>query len=314
MRLLPTGLRFLDLVFRKGLSMLNSIPQDQNSELHIRQLKAQRSLYSRSKALRGLQVLLAIPIALGWSVAASFFPKLQIWATLWGISVTLLDTCVIDNFQESCRKTAATIQELFDCEVLRIEWNESLAGPEPAPEIVSKHSRSNRGSLENWYPVAVGDLPLDAARIICQRSNLSWDADLRRIYNGLILALLIIVVAVALVIGLFNGMTLQNFVLAILAPLSPSIHWVIKEYRAQRRAAEASDQLRSRADRLWRELLSGTVENPIRQSRCLQDELFENRRSNPAIFDWLYNILRKRHEERMNYAAVELVRQFQSKS
>ena len=294
--------------------MLNSIPQDQNSEVHIRQLRAQRSLYARSKALRGLQVLLAIPVALGWSIAASFFPKLQIWAALWGISVTLLDACVIDIFQETWRKTAATIQELFDCEVLSIEWNEGLAGAQPAPEIISKYSRVDDESLKNWYPIAVGDLPLDAARIICQRSNLSWDAHLRRTYNGLILSLLFIVSVVALVVGLFQGMTLQNFVLAILAPLSPSFYWVIKEYRTQRKAAEISDLLRTRSEKLWSELLAGVVTDPARQSRFLQDEILENRRSSPSIFSWLYNLLRKRHEEQMNYAAAEMVRKFQSKS
>ena len=309
-----TGLRFLDLTSRKECHMLNSIPQDQNSEVHIRQLRAQRLLYSHSKALRGLQVLFAIPIALGWSVAASFIPRLQIWATLWGISVTLLDACVIDTLQESCRKTAATIQELFDCELLSIEWNEHLAGAQPAPEIVSKYSGGNDDSLKNWYPVAVGDLSLDAARIICQRSNLSWDANLRRTYNCLILSLLVVVAVAALVIGLLQGMTLQNFVLAILGPLSPSFYWVIKEYRAQRKAVETSDRLRTRAEKLWRELLSGAVRNPAQQSRFLQDDIFENRRSSPAIFDWLYDLLRKHHEEQMNYAAAEMIRQFQSKT
>jgi hypothetical protein len=39
--------------------------------------------------------------------------------------------------------------------------------------------------LKDWYPVSVGQLPIHEARLICQRSNIWWDAKQKLRYcNG----------------------------------------------------------------------------------------------------------------------------------
>lgn len=294
--------------------MPNNICQEQNRDLHIRQLIAQRSLYDRSKTLRGLQAFLAIPVALGWSIGASVLPQLRGWAALWGLSVSVLDMCVFDFFQESWRRTAATIQELFDCEVLNIEWNEAQAGSRPAPEIISKYSNGKNDKFHNWYPIPIGELPESAARIVCQRSNLWWDAELRRTYSRWIAGILILMVLVALGIGFGRQMTLEHFVLALLAPLFPSVLWLIKEYRSQQKAIESSERLRVRSEAVWARLMAGKIEDLALEARALQDGMFDRRRSSPAIFNWVYKLLRSGHEKQMNEAAAELVREFKESS
>ena len=43
------------------------------------------------------------------------------------------------------------------------------------------------------------------------------------------------------------------------------------------------------------------------RSRELHDAIFNHRASSPLIFDWVYNLLRRRMEEQMNAGADQLV-------
>ena len=45
------------------------------------------------------------------------------------------------------------------------------------------------------------------------------------------------------------------------------------------------------------------------RSRQLQNAIFSRRSTAPMIFDWIYKLLRRSEEERMNVAAAEFVRQ-----
>ncbi|MBI4809641.1 MAG: hypothetical protein HY799_11925 [Nitrosomonadales bacterium] len=42
------------------------------------------------------------------------------------------------------------------------------------------------------------------------------------------------------------------------------------------------------------------------KSRFLQDEIFENRRKSPFVFDWIFRRLRNAYEDQMNYSAEML--------
>lgn len=46
------------------------------------------------------------------------------------------------------------------------------------------------------------------------------------------------------------------------------------------------------------------------ESRDLQDEIYDARRTNPRIFNWIYALLREEHEEDMKAGAERLVRQY----
>jgi SMODS-associating 4TM effector domain len=65
---------------------------------------------------------------------------------------------------------------------------------------------------------------------------------------------------------------------------------------------------------MWAEILTGASdENVTRESRELQDEIFDHRRRNPLIFDWIYNLLRDGQEEQMNRAAAGLIEEAQTR-
>lgn len=297
--------------------MLNSIPNDQNIQRQLERLAAQRYLYSKAKFVLSIQLLLTVPITIIWSIIVAVFPEFKIWSAFYGLTISLLDASVFSSFQKSLRQQAAKIQELFDCEVLHLEWHSLKVGSRPDAESINelshkfKHTAPDFVTLKNWYPQVVGQLPLYLARLVCQRSNCWWDSKLRRRLSRLIIALLFSVAILVFAIGLFGGITLEKFVLAIFAPIFPVFLWGIREYKTQREAADTLDRLKSHIENLWENAIknNSTSLQIQQEARNLQDEIYERRRNNPLIFDWIYKRLRSKYEEQMNKGADELVKE-----
>jgi hypothetical protein len=73
-------------------------------------------------------------------------------------------------------------------------------------------------------------------------------------------------------------------------------------------AATRLDRLKDHSERLWNDALSGSASEAIAaRTRSLQDEIFENRRRSPLVFDRIFKHLRSSYEKQMNFGAEELV-------
>lgn len=117
-------------------------------------------------------------------------PDVRPYTAALALLVALVDVTLLDRVQRARLKLAAKIGEAFDCEVLSLPWNRFVAGRPAEPETVAEAASAWRGgdeTLVDWYPAAVGRAPLHLARIICQRTNLWYDAKLRRHYGTWIL-------------------------------------------------------------------------------------------------------------------------------
>lgn len=293
------------------------ILEKQNEPQQLDRLAAQCYLYARAKIYLGLQITLTIGIPFVLAISANLWPQVKVWASLWGICVSLLDAAVLESIQKSRKLEAAKIQELFDCDVLVLPWNPLKVGQRPDPETVAAAAKSYKtthrkwGAVTNWYPPAIAELPLQPARLICQRTNCWWDANLRRRYSSWIVGSLSLLGILVLVIGILTGITLEKFVLAILAPLSSAFLWGIREYKKQKAAALTLDRLKSFCESLWgRAKYEEVSEDADQSGRALQDEIFDHRKSNPLIVDWFYRLLRDRNEEQMNKGAEHLVQEY----
>lgn len=298
--------------------MPNSIPKDQNTERQLARLAAQRHLYSKAKQIGIAQIILTVPVVIAWSLLIAFFPNLKVWAALYGLIVAILDAAIIDKFQKSMKIQAAKIQELFDCDILHLDWHILKIGSQPDAESINELSNKFKSSdpelmtLKNWYPQAVGPLPLYMARLVCQRANCWWDSKLRHRYcfwSGFILVLVSISV---LLIGFVGEMNLEKLVLAVLAPLSPAILLGIREYNKQNDAAERLDGLKDYVEGLWAKAVKNeiTPEQIERESRNIQDIIYDCRSNNPLIYDRIYKSLRNEQEEQMTKGAEELVEEY----
>jgi hypothetical protein len=296
--------------------MANNIPQQQNEESALRLLAAQRRLYGWAKIALAFQVIFVVILPALLLVIEHLAPGFNIWAAFIGLTISILDVLLFDPLKSGLRHKAAAIQELFDCCVLDLEWP-ALKGRKPDREDVHGASGDYRNDVfKDWYPTAVGTLPLYVGRIICQRSNCWWDSKLRRHYRTFVVSLLAVIAVGVVVVALINNVTVGDFVLSFMAPILPVALWAIREAKQQSESAERVDHLKYFGDELWERTMRRSLlaDDATVQSRVFQDEIFEHRRENPLIFDWFYALLRKTFEHQMVQSADDMIREAREKN
>jgi hypothetical protein len=114
---------------------------------------------------------------------------------------------------------------------------------------------------------------------------------------------------IVFLVGLIGGLTLEKFFLVVLAPLIPAVVLGIRQYIEHTEAAIRLDRLKERSVELWNQAIRGrlTPQEVTEESYKLQNEIYDNRRRNPLIFNWIYSRLRRQQEEQMNRGAEDLV-------
>lgn len=135
------------------------------------------------------------------------------------------------------------------------------------------------------------------------------DGERRRRYAASIIAAVVIVLVVVLFLAIGNGITVEDFVLKVIAPLSPCMLLGMRQFTEHIEAATRLEKLKDHAEKLWNEALSGK-ESPMHlttASRGLQDEILEGRKRNPLVFDAIFTRLSREYEVQMNHGAAELV-------
>ena len=289
--------------------MANNIPQQQNEEQALRLLAAQRRLYDWAKIALAIQIMLVVIVPGVLVVLEQFAASLKVWAALAGLTISILDAVLLDPVKAGFRHKAAATQELFDCQVLDLGWS-SLKGRKPDREDLHGAATGEKAdNLKDWYPPSVGQLPLYVARIICQRSNCSWDSKLRRYYRVALISLTVITGVGIVIWALMKHMLLEDFVLSLLAPVLPFVLWGIREAKQQSEAAKRVDHLKSFGDELWQQAMQKqiTPDTAATQSRMFQDEIYEHRRKSPMVFNWFYMLLRDKFESQMTHTAADMI-------
>lgn len=290
-----------------------NINKEQNKPENIQMLAAQRYLYSKSKTIIGLQLILAVPIALITTLIGIFHSDFKSYISIWGIIVSILDIFVLTNLQKSLRQHAAQIQELFDHNVLGLKWNKLKIGDKPDFEYIYEQSQLDNNineKLKNWYPQCVNQVPHHLGTIICQRANLWWDGKQRKHYSLFIKLLLVLITIILIVIGFCNNESIPSFFIYLIVPMSPTYIQGYRQFTEHDAAVKRLEQLKNHSNKLWEDALNGAnIESLRAESRNLQDEIFDCRKRNPPVFDFIFNRFRDSNEVQMNLSAEQLVSQ-----
>lgn len=290
------------------------IDKRQNLERYLDLLAAGSFFYRRAKCYLGLQFVLTVPAAVVLAIIILYVPEAKGWTTFYALSIALLDTLVLDRVQSHYKRLGARTQELFDSELLGLEWNMLRAGTKPDSEDLLQAAakfkkRLGMDRLRDWYPPAVCELPLPLARLVCQRANTWWDATLRKKYAIALIAILVLSIALVFMVSLVAGHTVEGMVLSVYAPIAPGVLWSFREIGRQHKAADALDKLRTNVEQLWSVSLSGNLDRAHLdiKSRQIQDSIFDGRVGNPLIFDWINRLVRPAQQVSMNAKAGELI-------
>lgn len=294
--------------------MPNLIPSKQNSEEQLDLIAASSYFSGRGKLILGFQILLAVIAPVGWTLVIPFQPKLQLWAAFYSITISIVDAAIFDRLLDTLSEQSAKVQEMFDCSVLALPWHTTKVGDpldgENLHRATKKWKRRHTKPKRDWYPTVVGKLPPHLGRLLCQRTNCWYDESVRRRYRGWLVAFLAGLLIMIVILSLIGGLSLEKFVVAILAPMSPALLWGMREYKRQTKAIQTRERLKGLAEGLWRQATTSPAPTLDDESRDLQDEIYDTRRTNPRISNWIYGLLRKEQEEDMKAGAERLVKRF----
>jgi hypothetical protein len=291
--------------------MANDIDTAENDIRSLRLLLTHNQLYGRAKLVLASQMLFVVAVPGFFLVLQQRYPTLRVWAALYGLGIAIVDVLLLDALKTRLRQRAATVQEQFDCDVLKIPWSELKGGAKPDPEdiLIADETDARIDMFRNWYARDVADVPEHIGRIICQRSNCWWDSRLRRWYRGIILLTVFLLLVIIIVPAVGQNRALSDFILGFLAPALPIILWGIREARAQGEAADRADRLKKFAERLWADTLKAAIDSQaaLTLSREFQDEILAHRKQSPLVFDWFYRLFRKPFEQKMSTSVAAMV-------
>lgn len=301
------------------MSNQHRIDVEQNKPERLELLRAQRLFYARAKLYQTLFTIMALLLpAIGVLFGASV-PAIRPFLGFGSILVLLLEVGVISRRQREDCKRGAKVQEQFDTEVLQLEWNRLVAGSRVDAEEVrdittGPLSEAEKARLENWYEPVFSKLPLPLGRLLCQRTNVAYDMRVRKAYSSILLAAAVLLVVVLTCVGLHQGLTINELILTAYLPALPLAAFVLREHRKQGDTIESLTTLKAEVEKAWDKALGGASYAELTTTaRGLQDAIYRHRASNPLVFDWLYNWLRKRNEDLTRHAADKFVFEAQQK-
>jgi len=297
-------------------SARSDIGARQNGADMLRLLKARQWLFQVAFRWQVTQLFAVVLLPIAFAIAGIAWSDLKPIVAAAAAVVAIADAAFFDRSYRRAIKSAARAAEEFDTQLLRMPWSSLAAGARPDPEAIQAAAekfdawKDERG-LKDWYPPSVDRAPLFLARIICQRSNLTYDSALRREFTR---NLAILVAAIAAVIGLFGivtSSTMSDVFLSAFVPPAPIIIWALREYFRQRDAAEANDVIQRESERLLQAAIGGacSADDCASQARQLQSALFARRSTNPLLLPFLYKWRRPRLERNMDAGAEHWLRE-----
>ncbi|MBN1227552.1 MAG: hypothetical protein JXA79_11220 [Deltaproteobacteria bacterium] len=290
---------------------MKSIYEAQNEKRHIDQLAAQRQLYDEERKLQWFLFLISIPATIIVFLVGNIWPACQTFAAVWGVAIVVLEMAA-NNVEAGFRNRAVIIQELFDCEVLQLPWNELRE--KPNFDDIRKYSdkylsvQGRHEKLTNWYFESPDCLPLPYARIVCQRSNLTWDSHLRICFSRTVLAGLALIILAVLIAGYYYKMIISSFFLFMLLPLAPAIIWCCQQIIKNRKTANNLERLKNLIDMKWEEVFTekSHVNDLEKIAIELQTDIYHSRKSSLLIPNWIYNFFRAKYQKDMIHTADQL--------
>lgn len=289
----------------RAAATTDSIAARQNAVWSIQLLAAQRQFYSDAKRWRRLRAWSVTAVAVIGVGATLLAPDLL---KILGPVGTVLGVAqwVASVIEKQRTKMAANIQEQFDTSVYLLNWNPVLGAKADAEDVVAAASRfkGDRAKLADWYSIPDGvPRPLDV--LLCQRSNLRWDAVLRRAYANTILVGLVVLFLVIVAAGLAQGLSLREFGLALLPSVGAFLLGA-ETVRSHRQHSSAQLDLKRKLEAAWDKARANPRSVREQELRAIQDGIYQLRAVAPPVPDGFYWRRRDQFEREMRLATERM--------
>lgn len=288
----------------------------QNKDIHINELLAQKRVYAIAKNYQGLLIFISVPLPIIISLVVKTNPTLIDEASyiyvLYAI-IAAVGEKVLESTIDRLKKIAASIKETFDTKVLDIPVNETLNLVLIDREIIRRYSLKYKENqkivkkVTDWYSLAIKKVATNVASLLCQRTNITYDFSVRKRYKYLVYLISSITFAILLIIALMNDLSLQGFLIEVILPSIPVFMFAYKEINSN---TESIDNLNHLRNLIESKLTKTNIDDNIDKEhlRNIQDRIYNNRLLSPMIPDFIYNFLRPKLEDEMNYSMEERIK------
>ncbi len=293
---------------------MNNINDSQNTEKQIRRLAAQRQYYANAKEYSAIRFLGSIIIPTILALICLFIPAIAAYAGLYSIVFLLVDVVFLEKRISISKRKAERIQEMFDCDVLDLPASILELQTEVYDEDIMEHSNlylermRSFHDLENWYAPAIHLVDISAARILCQKGNVHWDATIRKAFTGWVKLLAYMMFGIVLLVGLIAKLPFSAVIL-ILNSLLPLVRYSSRESIDNDNACRRLESLRIIFEAAWKQATAHTMNSRVllALSRAAQDVLFAHRTESPLIPDWVFQRSRSKNESIMKQTTLEQI-------
>lgn len=287
---------------------LEDVAVTQNQERNLSRQLAARRLYADAKFFHFLGTTVSFLLV----VAVPFFvlgvPDAAAWLGAAGGGWIFVSRVLLVPLRDKRRLQGALAQEMFDGDVLGLEWNAGFPEPLAAEDIhgaarrAKKKTRKKRKRWDvgDWYPTDA-EAAWPASVLICQRSNAVWARRQHGGYGWVLAGFAAFCFVAGIVFGLVLGASLAEYLSTIVLPSLPALLDASEEAKEHFTASNARQRLESATQAALNE---ETVTSE--RLRALQDLLFALRRTAPLVPDWFYKLRRPELESDMRDAAREV--------
>jgi hypothetical protein len=159
-----------------------------------------------------------------------------VWAVAHSLGLTA--------WESGKARRAALLQELFDVELFRLEWNTALVGDAPAAQEVSglaRRFRDREDELHDYYEIPELPAPYDV--LACQQQNLGWGARVRRRYARTVLTALVVWLGAGLGVGLALRMNVLDLLMLWYVPSLGAVLTGLDVVRTQKDVAAERERV-----------------------------------------------------------------------
>lgn len=299
----------------------NGIVIRQNAEINIKVLAAQRQLYAEAKILSNYQFIFCIFFPIAIPFVKLLTPSNTVGLgliTLLSILIIILNVYFFERSIKYKKEKAARFQEIFDSNVLEIEWNRALCGPrdkaiQDIEDIFKRYTKKNKSlnDLKDWYSIEYSNVDIFAGRIMCQRVNTTWDSYLRNVFQIFLRLLFLGCILIIGVVSIIRNDIVVNTLVSIIAPIIPLFLYVYKQHFENKATISRLDKLSYRAEDLWEKVLNNVDSSTLTTcSRKLQNDIYKHRESALLIWDWFYKRFKSKQENNMNLSAGIVIEEY----
>lgn len=289
---------------------MNEINDLQNKPENLKYVKASKVLYTKAKRAFWYQILITVILTVIFSFL-KLIPKenmavdLTPYIGILSILISFSDVIFFNTYISGLRTSGAKAQEIFDCNVYKMEWNAINSGSKPdnatINESVSDYVADLKAPIENWYDIDLKGLSKERAILLCQETNLYYDGKLREHFKTANVILCVAIFALSLGIAIFVDIKVSDYITTVLLPILPMVVLTVKIVMENRKSLATSTDLK----KLVLQIKAKPQEPTMSELRAIQDKIYCNRKDSSLVPNWYYKWRRTGLENSMKANANE---------